>query len=88
MFMDFMVIICNMFVLIFKYVNVVVVYGVVMFGVKVVSYNGLFGIEVEMLWSIMDRMSKLGWLVEFGLDLNEKKLLDVKYEVFLVMCKS
>lgn len=86
--MDLMATTCDMPVLIPKYVNAAVVHGAAMLGAKAASHNGLPGAEPETLWSIMDRMSKPGRLVEPGLDVNEKKLLDAKYEVFLEMCSS
>jgi ribulose kinase len=44
--------------------------------------------KTEDLWSIMDRMSKPGKVTRPGNNENEKKLLDVKYKVFLEQCKT
>ncbi|GAO20045.1 hypothetical protein UVI_02064420 [Ustilaginoidea virens] len=79
---------CNMPVLIPQYVHAAVVHGAAMLGAKAASHNRDDGSEPESLWSIMDRMSKRGRLVEPGTDQGEKALLDAKYEIFLDMCQS
>lgn len=84
--MDLIATTCGMPVLIPRYVNAAVVHGAAMLGAKAASHTGVT--EPEPLWNIMDRMSKPGRLVEPGRDLNEKRLLDAKYEVFLDMCKT
>ena len=43
--------------------------------------------KTEDLWSIMDRMSKPGKVVRPLADPRVKKLLDVKYQVFLEQCE-
>ncbi|ODA80926.1 hypothetical protein RJ55_03886 [Drechmeria coniospora] len=82
---------CRMPVLIPRYVHAAVVHGAAMLGAKAASSqrrdDGAFD-EAETLWSIMDRMSKRGRLVEPNADAGEKALLDAKYEIFLDMCQS
>lgn len=85
--MSLMATTCNMPVLIPRYVNAAVVHGAAMLGAKAASHKD-DGSEGESLWSIMDRMSKRGRLVNPGDDAGEKKLLDAKYEIFLDMCNS
>jgi ribulose kinase len=75
-------------VLIPRYVNAAVVHGAAMLGAKAASHSKEDGSEPETLWSIMDRMSKRGRLVEPQPDPGEKALLDAKYEVFLDMCRT
>lgn len=85
--MDLMATICDMPVLIPRYVNAAVVHGAAMLGAKAASGAQVAeGDEPETLWSIMDRMSKTGRLVKPGTNKGEKGLLDAKYEVFLEMC--
>ncbi|KAL6855345.1 hypothetical protein ACO1O0_006486 [Amphichorda felina] len=87
--MDLMATICQMPVLIPRYVNAAVVHGAAMLGAKAASHASTAeGEEPETLWSIMDRMSKTGRLVEPGRDETEKALFDAKYDVFLDMCNS
>ena len=87
--MDLMATVCHMPVLIPRYVNAAVVHGAAMLGAKAASHASTAeGEEPETLWSIMDRMSKTGRLVEPGKDEAEKALFDAKYEVFLDMCHS
>ncbi|TQS31670.1 hypothetical protein Golomagni_08043, partial [Golovinomyces magnicellulatus] len=83
--MSLMATTCNIPILIPRYVNAAVVHGAAMLGAKAASHE-IEGKEPETLWSIMDRMSKRGCLVEPGTDEGEKTLLDAKYEVFLEMC--
>ena len=85
--MSLMATTCNIPVLIPRYVNAAVVHGAAMLGAKAASHE-IEGKEPETLWSIMDRMSKPGRLVEPGTDEGEKMLLDAKYEVFLEMCST
>ena len=77
---------CDMPVLIPKYVHAAVVHGAAMLGAKAASTDPKTG-ESEGLWSIMDRMSKPGKAIHPGKDESEKKLLKVKYEVFLEQCE-
>ncbi|KAI1428515.1 Nup93/Nic96-domain-containing protein [Xylaria sp. FL1777] len=86
MLMDLIATCCDMPVLIPRYVHAAVVHGAAMLGAKAASadHSG----NTENLWSIMDRMSKPGRLVKPGKDVNEKKLLDTKYEVFLDQCRT
>ncbi|GJN74137.1 hypothetical protein PLICBS_008226 [Purpureocillium lilacinum] len=86
--MSLMATTCSMPVLIPRYVHAAVVHGAAMLGAKAASHNADDGSEPETLWSIMDRMSKRGRLVEPNNDAGEKALLDAKYEVFLEMCNS
>ncbi|RDA95956.1 hypothetical protein CP533_5892 [Ophiocordyceps camponoti-saundersi (nom. inval.)] len=78
--MSLMATICGMPVLIPRYVHAAVVHGAAMLGARAA--------KGESLWSIMDRMSKTGRLVQPGTDRAEKALLDAKYDVFLDMCSA
>ncbi|OJD24635.1 hypothetical protein ACJ73_04002 [Blastomyces percursus] len=75
---------CGMPVLIPRYVHAAVCHGAAMLGAKAASAdeNG----KTEDLWDIMDRMSKPGKMVKPSTDEYEKKLLEVKYKVFLEQC--
>ncbi|KAM3563369.1 hypothetical protein MY1884_001282 [Beauveria asiatica] len=85
--MNLMATVCRMPVLIPRYVHAAVVHGAAMLGAKAASHNEQ-GRNPESLWSIMDRMSKRGRLVEPGTDAGELAMLDAKYEVYLEMCNS
>ncbi|KAK0635072.1 Nup93/Nic96-domain-containing protein [Bombardia bombarda] len=84
--MDLIATACGMPVLIPRYVNAAVVHGAAMLGAKAASAkeDG----STEALWDIMDRMSKPGKVVWSRGDPAEKKLLDVKYEIFLDQCRT
>lgn len=84
--MELMATTCDMPVLIPRYVHAAVVHGAAMLGVKAASAdkNG----KTEDLWSIMDRLSKPGKVIRPGRNVNEKKLLDIKYKVFLAQCST
>lgn len=84
--MELVATICNMPVLIPRYVHAAVVHGAAMLGAKAASTDKEG--KTEDLWSIMDRMSKPGKITRPGKNEDERKLLDVKYEVFLDMCKT
>ncbi|KAK8086948.1 sugar kinase [Apiospora phragmitis] len=86
MLMDLMATVCDMPVLIPRYVHAAVVHGAAMLGAKAAS-AGADG-TTENLWTIMDRMSKPGRLVKPGTSKGEKTLLDAKYEVFLEQCHT
>ncbi|KKY17571.1 putative fggy-family carbohydrate kinase [Phaeomoniella chlamydospora] len=75
---------CDMPVLIPRYVHAAVVHGAAMLGAKAASADKTG--KTEDLWSIMDRMSKPGKAVHPSKDASEKKLLEVKYKVFLEQC--
>ncbi|KAI9695253.1 MAG: hypothetical protein M1820_008772 [Bogoriella megaspora] len=77
---------CGMPVLIPKYVHAAVVHGAAMLGAKAASAdkNG----KTEDLWSIMDRLSKPGRTVWPKKDEGLKKLLKVKYDIFLEQCEG
>ena len=77
---------CEMPVVIPRYVHAAVVHGAAMLGAKAASADREG--KTEALWGIMDRMSKPGKVVRPGKNANEKKLLDVKYKVFLEQCKT
>lgn len=77
---------CGMPVLIPRYVHAAVVHGAAMLGAKAASADK--DGKTEALWSIMDRMSKPGKMTRPGTNEAEKKLLDVKYQVFLEQCKT
>ncbi|KAM3493752.1 hypothetical protein MY3957_003012 [Beauveria namnaoensis] len=85
--MNLMATVCRMPILIPRYVHAAVVHGAAMLGAKAASHNDE-GRDPESLWSIMDRMSKRGRLVEPGTDTGELAMLDAKYEVYLEMCNS
>ncbi|KAM3078149.1 hypothetical protein ACMFMF_004558 [Clarireedia jacksonii] len=84
--MELMATTCAMPVLIPRYVHAAVVHGAAMLGAKAASADKEG--KTEDLWSIMDRMSKPGKVVRPGKNENEKKLLDIKYKVFLEQCKT
>ena len=84
--MDLMASACDVPVLIPRYVHAAVVHGAAMLGAKAASADKSG--RTEDLWSIMDRMSKPGSAVHPSKDKYEKKLLDVKYKVFLEQCES
>ncbi|OTA57283.1 Pentulose kinase [Hypoxylon sp. EC38] len=86
MLMDLIATVCDMPVLIPRYVHAAVVHGAAMLGAKAASADAEG--KTENLWTIMDRMSKPGRLVKPGTNANEKKLLDAKYEVFLEQCRT
>ncbi|KAN0089703.1 Pentulose kinase [Hyaloscypha variabilis] len=73
--------ICGMSVMIPQYESAAVVHGAAMLGAMAAS-GGRYG-QAEDLWDIMWRMSKPGTVVLPSDDRKEKKLLDVKYRIFL-----
>ncbi|PGH28798.1 hypothetical protein GX50_08461 [[Emmonsia] crescens] len=75
---------CGMPVLIPRYVHAAVCHGAAMLGAKAASADEKG--KTEDLWDIMDRMSKPGKMVKPSTDEYEKKLLEVKYKVFLEQC--
>jgi FGGY-family pentulose kinase len=77
--------ICDMPVIIPQYVTAAVVHGAAMLGAKAAAEKGG---RKEDLWSIMSRMSKRGRVVLPGKGAMEKKLLDVKYKVFLEQART
>jgi FGGY-family pentulose kinase len=77
---------CDMPVLIPKYIHAAVVHGAAMLGAKAASHAGEG--KAESLWSIMTRMSKSGEAVYPKEEQGLKKLLDVKYRVFLEQCET
>ena len=70
-----------------RYIDAAVVLGAAILGAKAASADEKSG-ETEGLWTIMDRMSKRGTVVAPTKDENEKKLLAVKYKIFLRMSKE
>ena len=84
--MDLIATACDMPVLIPRYVNAAVVHGAAMIGAKAASSKA--DGSTEPLWDIMNRMSKPGKIVWSRGDVAEKRLLDVKYEVFLDQCRT
>ena len=84
--MDLVATACGMPVLIPSYANAAVVHGAAMLGAKAASadQDG----NTEPLWDIMARMSKPGRVVRSRGDAREKRLLDVKYGVFLDQCRT
>ncbi|KAI9830452.1 MAG: hypothetical protein M1819_005704 [Sarea resinae] len=77
---------CDMPVLIPRYVHAAVAHGAAMLGAKAASADKQG--KTEELWSIMDRMSKPGKAVKPTTNADEKRLLAVKYKVFLEQCQS
>ena len=77
---------CNMPVLIPRYVDAAVVHGAAMLGVKAASADNEG--KTEDLWSIMNRMSKPGNLTKPKSDEGMRRLLEVKYRVFLEQCHT
>lgn len=77
---------CDMPVLIPEYIHAAVVHGAAMLGARAASTNSEDGIKD--LWSIMNRMSKPGSEILPTTDEHERKLLGVKYKVFLEQCES
>jgi FGGY-family pentulose kinase len=84
--MELMATTCDMPVVIPRYVHAAVVHGAAMLGAKAASADR--DGKTEELWSIMDRMSKPGRVTKPGKVAGEKKLLDVKYKVFLEQCRT
>ena len=84
--MDLIATACGMPVLIPNYPNAAVVHGAAMLGAKAASADK--DGNTEPLWDIMARMSKPGRVVRSRGDAGEKRLLDVKYEVFLDQCRT
>jgi ribulose kinase len=84
--MELMATTCDMPVLIPRYVHAAVVHGAAMLGARAASADK--DGKTEDLWSIMDRMSKPGKVTRPGKNVNEKKLLDAKYKVFLEQVKT
>lgn len=66
-------------VLIPKYIDAAVVLGAAMLGAKAASVNEKG--ETENLWTIMDKMSQPGTVIEPMASGKEKTLLDAKYQV-------
>jgi FGGY-family pentulose kinase len=79
---------CSMVVVIPKYVTAAVVHGAAMLGVKAASKTENGDGKLEDLWAIMERMSQPGRIVLSSNNKGERSLLDVKYLVFLDMCKT
>ncbi|ELR07408.1 hypothetical protein VC83_07520 [Pseudogymnoascus destructans] len=77
--------ICGLPVVIPEYAGAAVVHGAAMLGAKAASANASG--NTEELWSIMERMSKPGKLIQPGTDTVEKALFEIKYEVFLDQAK-
>ncbi|EFR05545.1 MPA43 [Nannizzia gypsea CBS 118893] len=75
---------CSMPVFVPRYVHAAVCHGAAMLGAKAASADK--DGKTEGLWDIMDRMSKPGKAVYPTKDEHEKKLLEVKYKVFLEQC--
>lgn len=84
--MDLIATACDMPVLVPRYVNAAVVHGAAMLGAKAASADAKG--KTEPLWDIMDRMSKPGKTVRADDNPVKKKLLEVKYEVFLEQCRT
>ncbi|KAJ4423459.1 nuclear pore complex subunit [Gnomoniopsis sp. IMI 355080] len=84
--MDLIATCCDMPVLVPRYVNAAVVHGAAMLGAKAASADAKG--NTEPLWDIMDRMSKPGQTVRADTHTGKRKLLEVKYEVFLEQCRT
>jgi ribulose kinase len=77
---------CGTPVIVPKYAHAAVVHGAAMLGAMAASTNK--DEDSEELWSIMHRMSKPGTVTKPRNDDGEKKLLEVKYKVFLEQCDT
>jgi FGGY-family pentulose kinase len=84
--MELMATICDMPIVIPRYVHAAVVHGAAMLGAKAASADK--DGKTEELWKIMSRMSKPGKVTRPGRDAMEKRLLDAKYEIFLQQAKT
>lgn len=84
--MDLIATSCDMPVLIPKYVHAAVVHGAAMLGAKAATSDK--DGKTEDLWKIMTRMSKPGSLIKPNSDEGMKRLLEVKYKVFLEQCHT
>lgn len=84
--MDLIATCCDMPVLVPRYVNAAVVHGAAMLGAKAASADAEG--KTEALWDIMDRMSKPGKTVRADTNAGKRRLLEVKYEVFLEQCRT
>ena len=82
--MDLIATACDMPVVVPRYIEAAVCHGAAMLGAKAASADASG--KTEELWSIMDRMSKPGKVVQPLEDKAVKKLLNVKYKVFLELC--
>ncbi|KAH0602218.1 uncharacterized protein H6S33_000574 [Morchella sextelata] len=69
-----------------RYIDAAVVLGAAMLGAKAASVDAQG--NTANLWTIMDKMSKPGTIIEPTTNEKEKKLLDAKYKVFLEMAKA
>lgn len=83
--MDLIATACDMPVVIPRYVHAAVCHGAAMLGAKAASADSQG--NTEDLWSIMDRMSKPGKVVQPTQVPGVKELLEVKYKVFLELCE-
>ena len=84
--MDLIATACDMPVVIPRYVHAAVCHGAAMLGAKAASVDTKTG-KTEELWSIMDRMSKPGKVVQPSERAGVKELLEVKYKIFLELCQ-
>ncbi|PYH91373.1 Pentulose kinase [Aspergillus ellipticus CBS 707.79] len=75
---------CRVPVVLPQYVDAVVCHGAAMLAAMAAS--GPSGTPSKDLWTIMCQMSKPGRRVDPSTDVNEQRLLQAKYEVFLDMC--
>ena len=79
--MNLMATCCDLSVMIPQYETAAVVHGAAMLGA--VAASGRRHGQAEDLWDIMGRMSKPGRVVPPSDERREKRLLDVKYKIFL-----
>jgi FGGY-family pentulose kinase len=77
---------CNMPVVIPRYVHAAVVHGAAMLGAKAASVDK--DGKTDQLWKVMSRMSKPGRIMGPGTNEVQKKLLEVKYKIFLEQCNT
>ena len=77
---------CDVPVVIPQYIHAAVAHGAAMLGAKAATAdkNG----NTEDLWTIMSRMSKPGKVIMPRKHATERRLLNVKYEVFLEQCEA
>lgn len=77
---------CDVPVVIPQYIHAAVAHGAAMLGAKAATADK--DGRSEDLWTIMSHMSKPGRVIMPRNDATERKLLNVKYEVFLEQCEA
>lgn len=75
---------CEMPVVLPEYIHAAVCHGAAMLAAM--AATNASGAKSKDLWGIMDQMSKPGRRVDPTADVDEQRVLQAKYEVFLDMC--